>query len=422
MGFITYKQADSRWGKKNYNGSSTMAAAGCGPTSCAMIAYGVDGKTTPLDTMKYMQTHGDEKHKTFALYGNGTAWNGITQCLKYFGVKDVQIVYNMAKVFELMSKGYVGIFRFQPGSKGGITWTTSGHYITVTGYKCINGKHYIYTRDSGGKNHTGWYCYETQMRGLLADPAIWLGKVEPKAPTTYGGEFPTIPVCKIGEAAGKMSTSAPQVREKKWYSFGQTHCFQFKDKSKGLAAAKLIQDACANDYVLYDSSTKDKSLSFRKETQKLDWNAKKIAKKVYTACSQLCLAGVMSTGINVNDYKNSAGLITELQKFPSDFYDRTSSGYLTKAANLYEGDILVKAKKHAIMVVQGEHLRIGNSGENVKRLQKFLNWAGFDCGTADGIFGENTLKSVKTFQKSVGLTASGYFGKPSLKKAKGYTK
>ena len=30
MGYITYKQADSRWGSKNYNGSSTMAQAGCG--------------------------------------------------------------------------------------------------------------------------------------------------------------------------------------------------------------------------------------------------------------------------------------------------------------------------------------------------------------------------------------------------------
>lgn len=175
MAFITYKQYDSRWGNKNYNGSSTMAQGGCGPTACAMILYGVDGKTTPLDTMKYMQTHGDSTHKKFALYGQGTAWNGITQCLKDGGLKDVQVVTSMSKAFELLSEGYVGLFRFQPGSRGGVTWTTEGHYIAVTGYKVKNGKHYLYTRDSGSRNHTGWYCYETTMKGLLSDPAIWLG-------------------------------------------------------------------------------------------------------------------------------------------------------------------------------------------------------------------------------------------------------
>lgn len=195
MGFITYKQADSRWGKKNYNGSSTMATAGCGSTACAMIAYGIDGKTTPLDTMKYMQSHG------YAIRNNGTAWNGIPACLKAYGLQNVQDVPNMTKCWELMSQGYVGVFLFRKGSRGGITWTTSGHYIAVTDYKVQNGKHYIYTRDSGGRNHTGWYCYETQMQGLL--PKIWLGsmpKAAPKPASTpaqstsgkiYTGAFPT---------------------------------------------------------------------------------------------------------------------------------------------------------------------------------------------------------------------------------------
>lgn len=187
MGFITYKQADSRWGKKNYNGSSSMATAGCGPTACAMIAYGVDGKTTPLDTMRYMQKHG------YAIRNNGTAWNGIPSCLKAFGVKDVQDVPNMTKCWELMKKGYVGVFLFRGGSRGGVTWTSSGHYVAVTDYKYQNGKHYLYTRDSGGRNHTGWYAYETTMKGLI--PRIWLGYVaKPKPVTKPTGKFSgTIP-------------------------------------------------------------------------------------------------------------------------------------------------------------------------------------------------------------------------------------
>lgn len=175
MGYITYKQADSRWGKKNYNGSSSMATAGCGPTSVAMLAYAVDGKTTPLDTMKYMQKNG------YAIRNNGTAWAGIPACMKAFGLQDVKEVTKMTDVWSYLSKGYCADFLFRSGSRGGITWTSSGHYVAVTDYKYKNNKHYLYTRDSGGRNHTGWYCYETQMKGLI--PKVWVGKAVPKTTT-----------------------------------------------------------------------------------------------------------------------------------------------------------------------------------------------------------------------------------------------
>lgn len=167
--YITYKQYDSRWGKKNYNGSSSMATAGCGPTSVAMLAYAVDGKTNPWDVAKFMQKNG------YAIRNNGTAWAGIPAAMKHFGLQDVKNVSAMADVFSYLSKGYCAVFLFRGGSRGGITWTSAGHYVAVTGYKHKDGKHYLYTRDSGGRNHTGWYCYETQMRGLI--PQIWVGKV-----------------------------------------------------------------------------------------------------------------------------------------------------------------------------------------------------------------------------------------------------
>lgn len=168
MGYITYKQADSRWGRKNYNGSSSMATAGCGPTSVAMLAYAVDGKTTPWDVAKYMQKHG------YAIRNNGTAWSGIPAAMKAFGLQDVKNVARMEDVWKYMSKGYCAVFLFCGGSRGGVTWTTGGHYVAVTDYKTQSGKHYLYTRDSGGRNHTGWYAYETTMRGLI--PQIWVGK------------------------------------------------------------------------------------------------------------------------------------------------------------------------------------------------------------------------------------------------------
>lgn len=184
MGYITYKQADSRWGKKNYNGSSSMATAGCGPTSVAMLAYAVDGETTPWDVAKYMRKHG------YAIRNNGTARSGIPAAMKAFGLQDVKEVVEMTDVWNYLSKGYCADFLFESGSRGGITWTSSGHYVAVTDYKVKNGKHYLYTRDSGGRNHTGWYCYETQMKGLI--PKIWVGKV----PNGKPAPKPTKPIAK----------------------------------------------------------------------------------------------------------------------------------------------------------------------------------------------------------------------------------
>ena len=67
MASKTFKQYDSRWGSKNYNGSSTMAAAGCGPTACADLIYNIDPTITPWKTATYMKNHG------YAIRNAGTA-------------------------------------------------------------------------------------------------------------------------------------------------------------------------------------------------------------------------------------------------------------------------------------------------------------------------------------------------------------
>lgn len=56
-------------------------------------------------------------------------------------------------------------------------------------------------------------------------------------------------------------------------------------------------------------------------------------------------------------------------------------------------------------------LRSGSRGTQVKVLQYLLNEFGFDCGSADGIFGQKTLAAVKSYQKAKGLTADGICGK-----------
>jgi N-acetylmuramoyl-L-alanine amidase len=64
------------------------------------------------------------------------------------------------------------------------------------------------------------------------------------------------------------------------------------------------------------------------------------------------------------------------------------------------------------------YLKKGDKGDQVKRLQNFLNWYGGYKLSVDGEFGAKTLSAVKKFQKSEGLTVDGKFGNASLKRAK----
>lgn len=170
-----FKQYDSRWGKKNYNGSSTISAAACGPFSVANLVVEYNPNIDPMEVVKYMQNHG------YAIRNNGTAWAGIPAAMKAFGLEDVKNVSAMSDVWKYLAQGYVAVFLFKGGSRGGVCWTTAGHYVAVTGFKTENGNHKCYTKDSGGRNHDGWYCYETQMKGLISQ--VWVGKppgVQPK--------------------------------------------------------------------------------------------------------------------------------------------------------------------------------------------------------------------------------------------------
>lgn len=55
-------------------------------------------------------------------------------------------------------------------------------------------------------------------------------------------------------------------------------------------------------------------------------------------------------------------------------------------------------------------LRNGSRGEEVRRLQQALISLGFLSGSADGIFGRQTEKAVRAFQKKNGLSADGLAG------------
>lgn len=58
--------------------------------------------------------------------------------------------------------------------------------------------------------------------------------------------------------------------------------------------------------------------------------------------------------------------------------------------------------------------KIGSQGEEVRQIQTVLQNQGYFDGKIDGIFGEQTLKAVKSFQNNNGLTADGIVGSKTL--------
>lgn len=238
-----YKQADSRWGSLAYPTKAySFAGNGCGCCACLHVIIEQDKykNWTPKNLRPYMVDQG------FATRGNGTTWNGIKLTLEHYGNTVINHA-TMTDIFKTLDTRKeknlpcLGVILFRAGTKGGVKWTAGGHYVAFVDYKKSGDKHYFYTKDSGSRNHDGWYCYETTMQGLI--PQIW--SALPKSVSTtvtvskgegYTGKFPS--------ATLKLNSSGTQVKYLQkflnWYgNYKLTVDGQFGNKT--LAAVKDFQ-------------------------------------------------------------------------------------------------------------------------------------------------------------------------------------
>lgn len=159
---VIYRQYDSQW-VCTPGAAWNLPNNGCGPTSVAnIVANSINPKITPVQTWNYMNSHN-------YICADGSYHSGVTACLKEFGVESIYASGPSAsKVFELMKDRKYSILLFGGGTQGGVTWTLGGHFVAATDYKIENGKHWFFTRDSGGRKNDGWHCYEDTMSRLLA--------------------------------------------------------------------------------------------------------------------------------------------------------------------------------------------------------------------------------------------------------------
>jgi len=174
-----FKQYDSRWGLVGYPYSPyTVRGSGCGPTSIADIVCDSPKYKgiTPKAVAVYMRGKG------YAIPGQGSTWDGITQTLKHYGFK-VQRPDTVPEFYKLIKAGKTGILlvnsRYAPD---GTQWTSGGHYVACVGAKKKNGKMWFKTYDPGGRGHSGWYCYENSMKGCLNQ--LWTAELKLIVPTS----------------------------------------------------------------------------------------------------------------------------------------------------------------------------------------------------------------------------------------------
>lgn len=100
-----------------------------------------------------------------------------------------------------------------------------------------------------------------------------------------------------------------------------------------------------------------------------------------------------------------------------------ADGYATSSS--YVSTLVSTVSKYSLEKYDGEYaapvettkpvLKMGSRGDAVRALQTFLNLNGYQCGTADSIFGIKTEKAVKAWQKDHGLVPDGIIGVKSWK-------
>ena len=151
--FIYFRQGD--YGQA-YAGE-TIAAAGCGPTSAAMVlSYLTGQEVTPPEACAYSTQHG------FATNGNGTYEALFPSIGKAYGLTVKQESQTATNIINSLSQGNVIIAHMGPGE-----FTRGGHYIVL---RETDGKGNVLVADPANPNRNKWYpasIFEAQRRGSM---------------------------------------------------------------------------------------------------------------------------------------------------------------------------------------------------------------------------------------------------------------
>ncbi len=121
---VYYNQLDERWSNKMYGKSSTIGAAGCGPTSLAIAVSTLTGKNVdPPAVCAWSVANGHRCE------GNGSYHSLIPEGAKHYGLKVEKLGRSSARELQQhLSSGHLVIAIMAKGH-----FTSSGHFIVLRG-------------------------------------------------------------------------------------------------------------------------------------------------------------------------------------------------------------------------------------------------------------------------------------------------
>ena len=118
--FVSYYQYNYH---QSYGYGSTIANAGCGPTSMAMVVTYLTGEThDPVELANWSLKNG---HR---VPGNGSAWSLFPGAAKKYGIECEQLSVSSKKIIETLKSGKPMIMSMAPGH-----FTSGGHFIVLRG-------------------------------------------------------------------------------------------------------------------------------------------------------------------------------------------------------------------------------------------------------------------------------------------------
>lgn len=138
-----------------------------------------------------------------------------------------------------------------------------------------------------------------------------------------------------------------------------------------------------------------------------NWDVKGDVSDMMEAVSCVFLADMSHTGLYI---LNQRVLHCSGEVKPDPLTDGRKWAKFAIPKGLYTWTELVKLTKGDFQRM----LKKGSQGADVRDMQIMLNSLGYDCGTADGIFGNKTVEAVKAFQNAEGLTVDGIAGTQTL--------
>lgn len=118
-------QWDERWGYETY-GDGLIAQTGCGPVCLSMVCVYLlnDPSLDPAHIARFSQENG------YCVPGNGSSWTLISEGGEKLGLDVTEIPLVEGIITDNLKEGNPIICVMGPGD-----FTTSGHYIVLTGYE-----------------------------------------------------------------------------------------------------------------------------------------------------------------------------------------------------------------------------------------------------------------------------------------------